>query len=188
MAMPSITVLSPFTNLSASWHGLSKLFAHAVNINVGFGFDAQFYGRSIGQAIIFYSSGFWLLLLFILAYSQRPQIGCQPYFHTRCGLRVNFECRSEMCYMQLVENTGSKNSPKIRYLRTITQLCRAISSHIRCISTIGKKLLNSNISSTCPHKMVNFGPQRSVRLAGLGHRSKWHTFNSSLYQWIAKAI
>jgi len=29
---------------------------------------------------------------------------------------------------------------------------------LRHILTIGKKLLNSNISSTCPHNMVNYGP------------------------------
>ena len=28
---------------------------------------------------------------------------------------------------------------------------------MRHVSTIGKNLLSSNISSTCPHKMVNFG-------------------------------
>ena len=36
--------------------------------------------------------------------------------------------------------------------------CRAISSQLRHISTIGKKLLSNNISSTCPHNMANFGP------------------------------
>jgi len=44
------------------------------------------------------------------------------------------------------------------HLRTIAQLCRAISSQLRHVSTIGKKLLSSNISSRCPHDMVNFGP------------------------------
>ena len=34
----------------------------------------------------------------------------------------------------------------------------AISSELRHVSTIGKNLLNSNISSTCGHNMVNFGP------------------------------
>ena len=53
-------------------------------------------------------------------------------------------------------NTGPQKSPKSRHLGTIVQLCRAISSQLRHISTIGKKLLNSNISSTCP--MMNFGP------------------------------
>ena len=48
--------------------------------------------------------------------------------------------------------------PKNRHLGTIAQVCRAVSSQPRHTSTIGKKLLNSNISSTCPHNMVNFGP------------------------------
>ena len=42
------------------------------------------------------------------------------------------------------------------HLGTIAQLCRAISSQLRHILTIGKNLLNSNTSSTCPHNMVNF--------------------------------
>jgi len=41
---------------------------------------------------------------------------------------------------------------------TIAQLCRAISSQLRHIATIEKNLLNSNISSTCPLNMANFGP------------------------------
>ena len=47
---------------------------------------------------------------------------------------------------------------KNRHLQTITQLCRAVSSQPRHASTIGKNLLNSSISSTCLHNMVNFGP------------------------------
>jgi len=49
---------------------------------------------------------------------------------------------------------------KNRHLGTIAQLCRAISSQIRHVglSTIEKNLLSSNISSICPHNMVNFGP------------------------------
>ena len=47
---------------------------------------------------------------------------------------------------------------KNRHLGTIPQLCRAISSQLRHVSTIGKNLLSSNISSTCPHNMVQFGP------------------------------
>jgi len=46
---------------------------------------------------------------------------------------------------------------KNRHLRTIVQLCRAIYSQLRHESTIGKNLLSSNISSRCPHNMVNFG-------------------------------
>ena len=44
-----------------------------------------------------------------------------------------------------------------RHFGTIAQLCRAISSELRHVSTIGKNLFNSNTSSTCPHNMVNFG-------------------------------
>jgi len=47
---------------------------------------------------------------------------------------------------------------KNRHLGTVAQLCRAISSKRRHISTIEKKLLDSNIFPTCPHNMVNFGP------------------------------
>jgi len=46
--------------------------------------------------------------------------------------------------------------PKSRHLGTTAQLCLAISSQLRHVLTIGKKLLNSNISSTCPRNMVNF--------------------------------
>ena len=71
---------------------------------------------------------------------------------------ANLECRSEMCCTRLAANAGPKKVAKNRHLGTIVQLCRAISSQIRHVSTIGKNLLSSNISSTCPHNMVNFGP------------------------------
>jgi len=60
--------------------------------------------------------------------------------------------------MQLAENTGRKNYEKNRHLGTIAQLCRAISSQLRHVSTIGKKLVKQQTSSTCPHNMANFGP------------------------------
>jgi len=47
---------------------------------------------------------------------------------------------------------------KNRHLGTIAQLCQAISLQLRHVSTIRKKLLNSNVSPTCPNNMVNFGP------------------------------
>jgi len=46
---------------------------------------------------------------------------------------------------------------KNRHVGTIAQFCLAISLELRHISTIGKKLLNSNTSFTCPDNMVNFG-------------------------------
>ena len=63
-----------------------------------------------------------------------------------------------MCCMRLAANTGRKKVAKNRHLGTIAQLCRAISSQIGHVSTIGKNLLSSNISSICPRNMVNFGP------------------------------
>ena len=107
-------------------------------------------------AIIFLTCGFFYLLFF-LAYFQPSQIGCLPYFHTWCGLSANLRCRSETWCTRLAENTGRKNSPKNRHLGTIAQLCRAISSQLRHIPTIGKKLLSINTCSTRPHNMVNFG-------------------------------
>ena len=64
----------------------------------------------------------------------------------------------EMCRSRLAANTGRKNVAKNRHLGTIAQLRRAISSQLRHVSTIGKNLLSHNMSSTCPHNMVNFGP------------------------------
>ena len=64
---------------------------------------------------------------------------------------------------------------KNRHFGTITQLCRAISSKLRHISTIGKKnLLNSNTSSTCPDNIVNLRPTNSWDLlASSGHPCKF---------------
>jgi len=84
-----------------------------------------------------------------------------PHMVWRCGLSANFRCRSETCCTRLAENTGRKKVAKNCHLGSIAQLCRAISSQLRHVSTIGKitsKLLSSNISSRCPHNMVIFGP------------------------------
>ena len=66
-------------------------------------------------------------------------------------------CRSEMCCTWLAGNTGCKNDAKNRHLGIIAHICRAISSQLRHISTIGIKLLNNNTSPICRHNMVNFG-------------------------------
>jgi len=41
--------------------------------------------------------------------------------------------------MQLAGNAGRKKLPKIRHLRMIVQLYRAVSSQLRHVSTVGKK-------------------------------------------------
>jgi len=45
---------------------------------------------------------------------------------------------SETCCTRLAGYAGRKNDAKNRYLGTIAQLCRAISSQLRHASTIGK--------------------------------------------------
>jgi len=93
---------------------------------------------------------------FFLASSQRSQIGCIPSLHTRCGPSANLGCMYETCCIRLAGNAGrkkiAKNSPSAHH-RTI------LSGHIFATKArIGKKLLNSNMFSTCPHNMLNFGP------------------------------
>jgi len=114
--------------------------------------------------VSFYLSSIFLSFFFFLASSQQPQIGCLPYFYTWRGPSANLECRSEMCCSQLAANAQPKKVAKNRHLGTIPQLCPAItlSGYIfatkACSDNRKKNLLSSNISPTCPHNMVNFGP------------------------------
>ena len=64
---------------------------------------------------------------------------------------ANLECRSEMCCSRLAANTGRKNVAKNRNLCTIAQLCRAMSSQLRHVSTIGKKVVKQQyLLYMCP--------------------------------------
>jgi len=66
-----------------------------------------------------------------------------------------------MCCTRLAANIGRKklrkNSPSAHHHTTLSGY-RPISSQLRHVWTIGKNELNSHISSTCSHNMVNFGP------------------------------
>ena len=93
----------------------------------------------IGQTIYILILSFVLLSFF--SSPQRSEIACLPYFHTWCGFSANLGYRSEACCMRLVGNAGRKKSPKCRHLRTIVQICWAISSQLRHVSTIGKILV-----------------------------------------------
>jgi len=114
----------------------------------GFRFLWSPYG--IGQTIIFSSCGFFFLLLFSSPNRSYRQYGYLPYFHTWCGLSTNLRCRSETCCMWLAENTGRKKVAKNRHLGNIAQLRRAISSQLRHISTIRKKLVKQQMPAICP--------------------------------------
>jgi len=63
--------------------------------------------------------------------------------------------------MRLTENARPKKVAKNCHLGTIAQLCRAISSQPRHVSTFGTGLLSSSMASRCPLNMVNIGPLTS---------------------------
>ena len=63
-----------------------------------------------------------------------------------------------MCCSRLAANTGRKQVAKNRHLGTIAQFCQAISSQLRHVSTIGKKLFKQQYLLHMPYNMVNFGP------------------------------
>jgi len=56
-----------------------------------------------------------------------------------------------------LKTQDAKKVAKNRHLGTIAQLCRAISLQLSMYRQSDKNLLCSNMSSTCPHNMVNFG-------------------------------
>jgi len=98
----------------------------------------------------FYLSSF---SFFFLDYAQPSHIGCLPYFHTCCGLSANLECRSEICCTRLAEIQDAK--------RQKCAICvlshNFVGPYIRNQGHMDK-LLNSNVSSTCPHNMADFDP------------------------------
>jgi len=63
-----------------------------------------------------------------------------------------------MCFSRLAANTGRKKVAKNRPLGTIAQLRRTLIFATKARIDNPKNLLSSNISSTCPHNMVNFVP------------------------------
>jgi len=96
------------------------------------------WNRADHYIFILWFLSIYLFLFSFLAWSQRPHIGCLPYFHTWCGLSANVECRSEMCCKRLAENTGrkkvAKKSPSGHHRTNLSE-----SSQLRHISTIGKR-------------------------------------------------
>ena len=105
-----------------------------------------------------HSSSFFLLLLSFFSSPNLSRRRLDVYHTSTHGVAsANLGCRSETCCTRLAEIQDAKsrqNSPSGHHRTT----SRAISSQLRHVSTIGKKLLSSNISSRCSHNMVNFGP------------------------------
>ena len=82
-----------------------------------------------------------------------------------------------MCCMRLAENTGRKKVAKNRHLGTIAQLCPAMSSQLRHVSTIGKKLVKQQ------YVLVNFGPltaENGWRVWGTPANFNWFRVLASL--------
>jgi len=62
---------------------------------------------------------------------------------------------------------------KIRHLLTITQLCPIVSLQLRHVSTVGKKMLNSNISPTSSQYGELWPTSGCDRFVSLGHSCKF---------------
>jgi len=120
-----------------------------------------------------YIFALWFLLLFLF---PRLISAIADWMYTilphMVRLSANLRCRSEMCCTQLAENTVCKNSPKIRHLRTIGQLCRAISSQLRHVSTIGKELVKQQYLLHMSSQHSELRPTSGCdRFVSLGHPS-----------------
>jgi len=98
--------------------------------------------------IIFSSCGFFFLLLF-----SSPNLSGHKLDFYRTSTHGVALVHIKMQVWNVLRASRWKyrtqKSTKNRHLGTITQLCRAISSQLRHVLTIGKKLLSSNISP--PH-------------------------------------
>jgi len=91
-----------------------------------------------------------------------------------------------MCCMRLAGNAGPKKLPKIRYLGSITQLYRAISSQLRHVSTIGKKLLKQQYLLHMSSQYGKLRPTNSWdQFTSLGHPCKFQRV-SRLYSLTAR--
>ena len=73
----------------------------------------------MGRPLYFTPVVSMFFLLFFLANSQRSEIGCLPYFNTRCYIGADVECMSEMCCTQLAKNTGRKNYASAHHCTTL---------------------------------------------------------------------
>jgi len=123
-----------------------------------------FYGRPTlwnraGHYIFYPVISIFLLSFYLFPrLSRQSEIGCLPYFHTWCGLSANLECMSEMmsemCCMRLAGNTGRKKSAFWQHRTTLSGYIFATKAHL---DNRKKKLLSSDMSSTCAHNMVTFG-------------------------------
>ena len=103
------------------------------------------------------SCGFFLLLSSIFLSS--PNLSCRTldvyHFDRWCGPSANLECRAETYVLHAARCKHRTQKSLSRHHRaTLSGHIFATKAHI----DNRKNLLNSNISSTCPNNVVNFGP------------------------------
>jgi len=131
--------------------------------------------HSNGQTIIFYPCGFCLSSFFFF---PRLFSAVRDSMYTVLPHMVWPQCEFRMCCTWFAEITGHKKYAKNCYLHTIAQLCRAISSQLRHVSTVGKKLVKQQYLF---HMSSQYGELRRTngrdRLVSLGHPSK--------FQWVS---
>ena len=109
------------------------------------------------------SSSFLLLLFFPRLISAIADWMSAILPHMVC-LSVNLRCRFETCGSLKIQDA---KVPKNRHLGTIAQLCRAISSQLRHVSTIGKK-----------HVKQQYVLQMSPQYGELRPTNGWDRFGS----------
>jgi len=116
--------------------------------------------RICGRAAIGLGIGPYSSLSFSSSFLSSPNLSGRrlDVYHTSTHavalVRILTAGLNEMCCTRLAENTGCKKSPSGHHRTTLSGYTFAAKARI----DNRKKLLSNNISSTCPHKMVNFGP------------------------------
>jgi len=116
----------------------------------------------IGQTIIFLPCDFHLSFFFLfsspnLSGRKLDVYTILPHMVWVCGLSAILRCRSETCCTRLTGNAGRKKAPKISIWAPSHNFVGLYLCNKGTCRQSEKNLLSSDMSSTCPHNMVNFG-------------------------------
>ena len=139
-------------------------------------------GHSILTAFLL--SSFFSLFL---AYYQRSQTVCLPYFHTWCGpVRIWNAGWNALHAARWKYRSGHKTYAKKCCLRTIAQLWRAMSSQIKHAPIIGIKLVKQQyllrMSSQYGELRPTSGWDRCVSLGTLANSNGFRVLASLLHR------
>ena len=139
----------------------------------------------IGLLYIFLSCGFFLLLFYSSFFPRLISV-VRDWMSTIlphwCGLSANLECRSEMCCMQLAENTGCKKPPSGHHRTALSGYIFATKARI----DNGQKLIKQQYLL---HMSPQYGKLRPTSswdcFLSLGHPCKfqWVSLLGSVTLW-----